>query len=66
MDIKDTNTTGNHTFIVALRLGGMTGEPEVSYKDYQYIRADSESAAVTKYNRLNNCSYFYGDVIRRL
>ena len=66
MDIKDTNTAGNCTFIVALRLGGMTGEPEVHYKDYQYIRANSEEEAVVKYNKLNNCNYFYGDIIRRL
>lgn len=66
LNATDTDTTGKYTYVVALRLGGMTGEPDVRHEDYQLIRADSEKEAVEKYNELNKCTYYYGEVINRV
>jgi len=65
IDVTDTATTGKYTYIVALRLGGMTGDPDVRYEDYQFIRADSTQEALEKYNKRNNCTYYYGEVIKK-
>ena len=41
-------------------------DPEFHYHDYQIIRADSEDEAREKYNKLNNCSFFYGSVMGQI
>ena len=33
------------------------------YHDFQIIRAESEDEARSKYDELNNCNYYYGNVI---
>ena len=38
-------------------------DPEIHYTDHQVIRASSEDEARQKYNELNHCSYFYGQVL---
>ena len=66
VDAKDTDTQGEHTYIVALRCGGLMEDPEIHYHDYQIIRADSRVEAVYKYNVLNNCNYFNGNVMGQI
>ncbi len=63
VDAKETDTQGVHSYLVALRCGGLMEDPEVYYRDYQVIRADSKDEAIEKYNKLNDCSYFYGFVV---
>ena len=41
-------------------------DPEIHYEDYQIIHADSAYEARRKYNKVNNCSYFYGSVIEQI
>lgn len=66
VDAKETNTEGKHTYIVALCCGGIMEDTEIYYRDYQVICADSEYEAKEKYNKLNNCSYYYGSVIGQI
>lgn len=66
VDAKQTNTYGKYTYVVALRCGGLMEDPDFHYKDYQIIRADSEDEARKKYNQLNNCSFYYGYVIKQI
>ena len=66
IEVEDTKTEGKHEYLVALRCGGLMESPEVYYEDYQVIRADNEQEAREKYNKINNCSYFYGHVIEQL
>ena len=63
VDAKDTDTQGSHTYVVALCCGGVMEDPDFHYHDYQIIRANSKDEARDKYNKLNNCSYFYGSVM---
>lgn len=62
-EAKETATHGEHAYIVALCCGGLMEEPEIYYVDHQIIRAASEDEARRKYNELNHCSYFYGQVL---
>ena len=48
VNAKETNTQGKHTYIVALRSGGLMEDPTYHYSAYQIIRADSESEARRK------------------
>lgn len=66
VNVKETNTKGKHAYIVALCCGGLMEDPEIHYEDYQLIRADSAIEAVYEYNKLNNCSYFYGRVMGQI
>lgn len=66
VDAKETNTQGCHAYLVALCCGGLIEDPEIHYHNYQIIRADSEEEAVKKYNEINKCSYFYGDILGRI
>ena len=63
VNVADTNTKGEHAYIVAVLCGGVMEDPEFHYEYYQLIRADSADEARRKYNEINKCSYFYGDVI---
>lgn len=60
---KDTNTQGKNTYIVALLCGGVMEDPDFHHENYQIIRANSSREAVEKYNHLNGCYYYYGDVV---
>lgn len=66
VDAKETDTIGKFKYLVAMLCGGTMENPEVYYRDYQIISADNDEEARNKYNELNNCSYFYGDVVVRL
>ena len=66
VNAKDTDTQGKYTYVVALCCGGLMEDPEFHYHDYQIIRADSKDEAEDKYNKLNNCSYFYGSVMGQI
>ena len=66
VDAKETKTVGKFAYLVALCCGGVMEDPDIHYTDYQIIRADSPKEAEDKYNLINNCSYYYGTVIRRI
>lgn len=66
VNAQDTNTQGKNTYVVALCCGGLMEDPEFHYHNYQIIRADSKREAEEKYNKLNNCSYFYGSVMGKV
>ena len=66
IDAKEIDTQGKHAYVVALCCGGLMEDPKIHYEDYQIIRADSADEARRKYNKLNNCSYFYGSVIEQI
>lgn len=66
MNITNTNTQGKYEYLVALKCGGLMEDPEIYYRNYQIIWADSEDEARKKYNELNNCTYFYGEVIEQI
>lgn len=63
VDVKVRDTEGEHAYIVALCCGGVMEDLEFHYHNYQLIRADSADEARRKYNKLNNCSYYYGHVM---
>lgn len=63
---KETDTVGEHRYLVALAVGGLMESPEIEYRDYQIINADFADDACTKYNTINKCSYFYGHCIGRI
>ena len=65
-NIPETNTKGAHTYVVAMRCGGVMEDPRIHYEHYQLIHADSEAEAKRKYNKLNNCSYYYGSVMGQI
>ena len=66
IDVRDSKTQGAHEYLVAEACGGVMEDPEIHYENHQVIRANSEREAEEKYNKLNNCSYYYGTVLRRL
>lgn len=63
INVKETDTTGENAYLVALLCGGVMEDPDLHYEDYQIIRADSGKEAVEKYNKLNQCSYYYGELV---
>lgn len=65
-DIKETDTNGAHSYVIALRCGGIMEDPEIHYHHYQLINAESEADACEKYNRMNNCNFYYGHVIKQI
>lgn len=50
-------------YLVATAVGGIMEQPHITYEDPQWIEAESEEEAEDKYNKINNCNYFYGEVI---
>lgn len=66
VDAKESNTVGEHCYLVAVACGGVMEDPEIHYEDYQVIYADSADAARRKYNEINDCHYYYGSVIRQI
>lgn len=63
---KLTDTKGRYVYLVATLIGGVMEHPDFYYENYQIIKADSEYEARKKYDQINNCSYYYGSVIKRL
>lgn len=63
---KETQTEGNHTYLVGLRCGGIMEMPEFHWKNPQIIRANTRRKAIEKYNELNNCNYFYGGIMKEI
>lgn len=66
VDVQETNTQGSHSYIVALRSGGIIEDPTIRYSDYQLINAESEKEACQKYNSINHCNFYYGHVIKQI
>lgn len=66
VDVRETNTQGSHSYIVALKSGGIMEDPTIRYSDYQLINAESETEACEKYNTINNCNFYYGYVVKQL
>lgn len=66
VNIKDTDTQGKNTYLVALLCGGVMEDPDFHYEDYQIIHADSTKEAKEKYDKINKCSYYYGEVIQQM
>ena len=66
VEAKETDTIGSKRYLVATRCGGIMEDPEIHYTNYQIINANSEKEAVSKYNDINDCSFYYGEVIKEL
>lgn len=66
VEVKVRDTKGEHAYVVALCCGGIMEDPEIHYENYQLIRADSAEEARRTYNFLNDCSYYYGSVIKQI
>lgn len=60
---KETNTVGEFRYLVALAVGGLTESPEIEYRDYQIINANNSTEAKLKYDEINKCSFYYGEVL---
>ena len=50
-------------WLVALAVGGLMEQPEITYSKYQVIEAKTEEEAEDIYNTKNKCSYFYGSCL---
>lgn len=57
------STIAQKEYIVALEVGGTMEQPHFTYENKQTIKAHSAKEAENIYNKLNNCSYFYGRCI---
>lgn len=55
-----------HHYKVAMLCGGVMEDPNFYYEDEQIITAKSEKEAEEKYNKTNNCNYYYGKVLAQL
>lgn len=66
VDAKEIDTQGSHTYLVALCCGGIMEDPEFHYHNFQVIKANTKEEAVETYNKINNCSYYYGTVIKQI
>ena len=66
IDAKEINTIGKNKYLVALACGGLMEDPEIWYTDYQIISANSEEEAREIYNKLNNCTFFFGTVLEKI
>jgi len=49
-------------YLVALRVD----EPNPLYSNFQIIEAENKEAASHTYNEINDCSYFYGEVLAKV
>lgn len=52
-----------NNYLVALRTGGEMGNSDISYNDFQIIEAENKLDACKRYNKINDCSYFYGEAL---
>lgn len=55
-----------HNYEVAMRCGGIMEDPQIHYENRQIITAKSRKEAKEKYDKINNCSYYYGKVLRKV
>jgi len=53
-------------YIIALQVGGLMEQPEITHHDAEVIEANNEKEAVEIYNEKNKCSFFYGDSVAKL
>lgn len=58
VEVQETDTRGNKSYVVALLCGGVMEDPELYYENYQIIHADSESEALEKYEKINGQQYY--------
>lgn len=63
IEAEETETEGANEYVVCLACGGEMGAPEYEYRDFQIIKASSDFEAVSVYNSLNSCNYFYGRLV---
>ena len=49
-------------YLVALRVD----ERNIYYSNFQIVEADNKESARHTYNEINECSYFYGEVLARV
>ena len=66
IEAKETDTTGKHKYVVATRCGGLMEDPEIYYINYQIINADTPEEAKLKYDKINDCSFYYGQVLSEI
>ena len=50
-------------YLVGLKIGGIMEHPHIIFEDIQEIKAISPKEAEDIYNKLNDCSYYYGKVV---
>ena len=55
-----------HRFKVGLCCGGVMEDPDIHYEDIQIIEATTPEEAKEHYDKINNCNYYYGEVLGRL
>lgn len=63
---KEKEDGKEHGYEVAMLCGGVMEDPNFHYENHQIITAKSEKEAKEKYDRLNNCSYYYGEVLGKI
>ena len=66
IEAKETDTTGKHRYVVATCCGGLMEDPEIYYINYQVINADTPEEAKLKYDKINDCSFYYGQVLSEI
>jgi hypothetical protein len=47
-------------YLIALATGGIMESKKIEYSDFQVISANTKQEALDKYNKINNCDFFYG------
>lgn len=55
-----------HSYMVAMLCGGVAEDPCFHYECEQIITAKSKKEAEEKYNKVNNCNYYRGEVLAQL
>lgn len=55
-----------HRFKVGLCCGGIMEDPDIHYENIQIIEAATPEEAKKHYDEVNNCNYYYGEVLGRL
>ena len=53
-------------FKVGLAVGGVMEHPEITYENIQIIEASDAEEARKIYNEINNCNFYYGEVLEEL
>lgn len=53
-------------YLVATQCGGVMEAPDVYYKNYQIIAANTPQEACEIYNKKNNCNYYYAAAIMQV
>lgn len=63
---EDLNKNATKTFLVALQVGGIQGDPTIRHINNEYIEAKTQEEAVEIYNKRHNCDFFYGVCLKRI